>query len=123
MERIGNILPDRKEGIEKLRDYRPRYTVVLHAVRHELALSVTHYCVIDSIHKLSRMHESHLWCTMSKDNMAAFLGLSRRTVFNAIAEGLRKGIIEKNDRGDLRTSEKWMRLVEIYDIREAKKRR
>jgi hypothetical protein len=61
---------------------QPRYTTVIHQVRKRLALSMPTYCVIDSIAKLSNKPD-HQWCTRSKDEIAEFLMISRRTVFNA----------------------------------------
>jgi hypothetical protein len=92
---------------------QPRYTTVIHQVRKRLALSMPAYCVIDSIAKLSNKPD-HQWCTRSKDEIAEFLMISRRTVFNAIDEGLKKGLLEKNERGDLRVAYKWIETVELY---------
>jgi hypothetical protein len=92
---------------------QPRYTTVIHQVRKRMALSMPAYCVIDSIAKLSNKPD-HQWCTRSKDEIAEFLMISRRTVFNAIDEGLKKGLLEKNERGDLRASYTWIETVELY---------
>jgi DNA-binding MarR family transcriptional regulator len=92
---------------------QPRYTTVIHQVRKRLALSMPAYCVIDSIAKLSNKPD-HQWCTRSKDEIAEFLMISRRTVFNAIDEGLKKGLLEKNERGDLRVAYTWIETVELY---------
>ena len=71
------------------------------------------YCVVDSVSKLSNKPD-HEWCTRSKDDLAKFLMISRRTVFNALNEAVEKGLIEKNDRGDLRATNKWIEMVELY---------
>src|SRR5215471_18777924 len=110
MERLGENAGflDRKHRL-----LRPRFTVVLHQVRDELDLSMTSYAVIDSIHVLSHTRPDYPWCTMSKEEIAKFLGMSRRTVFNSITEGLKKGLLEKNPLG-LRTTRKWTEVVHLY---------
>jgi hypothetical protein len=92
---------------------QPRYTTVIHQVRKQLELSMPAYCVVDSVSKLSNKPD-HEWCTRSKDDLAGFLMISRRTVFNALNEAVEKGLIEKNDRGDLRATNKWIEMVELY---------
>ncbi len=87
---------------------RPRYTVVLHDVREKLNLSLNAYVVIDSIHKLSTSNQNYPYCTMSKDDIAKFLCLARATVFRALEEALKKGLIEKSPEHFLRTTDKWI---------------
>jgi hypothetical protein len=113
VEEIGNILNAHKEKYK----VRPRYTVVLHDVREKLGLSLNTYVVVDSIHKLSTTNRNYPFCTMSKDEMAKFLKLSRATVFRSIQEGLKKGLIEKTPESFLRTTKKWIDLVEVYSIK------
>ncbi len=95
---------------------RPRYTVVLHDVREKLELSLNTYVVIDSIHKLSTSDPKYPYCIMSKPNMAEFLQLGERTVYRSLNEAQELGLIERCDHG-LRATEKWIRMVEVYDIR------
>lgn len=113
MKEIGDIVKSAKAKYTK----RPRYTVVLHDVREKLRLSMNDYVVIDSIHKLSHNDPKYHYCIMSKENLAEFLRIARRTVFNIIQTGLEKGLLEKNDRGDLRTTDKWVNLIELYDLK------
>ena len=96
---------------------RPRYTVVLHPVRQKFELSLNTYAVIDSVHKLSSSNPNYQWCTMSKEDLAEFLVVSRSTVFRSIDEALKKGLIEKNPDGFLRATTAWIDAVEIFDIR------
>ena len=112
MERIGEGLKNKYRQL-----FRPKYTVVLHQVRDELGISIGSYCIFDSIHKLSHSNRDHVYCTLSKQNIGKFLGTTQRTVFRAIKEGLELGLIEKNERGDLRTTRKWVDLVEFYSIK------
>ena len=94
---------------------RPRYTVVLHEVREKLGISFNTYAVVDSIHKLSSSDYRFPYCVMSKEDMAEFLCLSRRTIFRSIDEAQEMGLIERTEHG-LRATDKWIRSVEIYSI-------
>ncbi len=96
---------------------QPRFTIVHHPVRQKFSLSLTTYAVIDSVHQLSHRPD-HPWCSQSKLEMAKFLDVSERQVFRAIKEGLEKDLIEKNDRGDLRTTEFWVRQVILYEAKQ-----
>ena len=99
----------------KVFNLQPRFTVTHHPVRKKFGLSHNSYAVVDSIHQLSH-RPNHPWCTQSKSQIARFLDMSERQVFRAINEGLEKGLIEKNEpRGDLRTSEKWINEVVLYN--------
>ena len=97
--------------VEKYRE-TPRYTMILHEARTKLGLSLVEYCVLDSIHNLSH-RPNNPYCTLSKDNMAVFLGVNRATIFRALKKGSEKGLLEKNGRGDLRSTEKWVLEVVI----------
>lgn len=94
---------------------RPRYSMVLHDVRAKLGLSLNTYVVIDSIHKLSSSDHRFPFCMMSKEDMAEFLQISRRTVFRSIDEAEKLALIERTEHG-LRATEKWIKAVEIYSI-------
>lgn len=98
----------------KYRLARPSFTTVIHPVREKLGLSWLEYGVFDSIHHLSHSERQYPYCTMSKKHLAQFLGVSERFVYKAIKKGEAKGVIEKNDRGDLRTTEHWTHLVYLY---------
>ena len=97
---------------DRMGKYRetPRYTTILHEARTKLGLSLVEYCVIDSVHNLSH-RPNNPYCTLSKDDMADFLGVNRATVFRALKKGFDKGVLEKNNRGDLRTTGKWVSTV------------
>ncbi len=93
---------------------QPRFTIIHHPIREKFGLSLSTYAVIDSIHQLSHRPD-YPWCTTPKDKLADFLSFSRRTVFNAISEGIEKGLLEKNDRGDLRSTSQWIENVVLYN--------
>ena len=97
---------------------RPRYSIVFHNVREKLDLSINTYVVIDSIHKLSTNDPRFPYCVMSKDKLASFLKISRRTVFRSIDEAEQKGLIERCEHG-LRTTELWIKETELYSIEAA----
>lgn len=97
---------------------QPRFTIVHHPVRRRFGLSLTTYSVIDSIHQLSHRPD-HPWCSQSKSEIAKFLDVSERQVFRAVKEGLEKELLQKNDRGDLRTTEKWINEVVLYDAKKS----
>jgi hypothetical protein len=123
MDRIENILNDTRASLKKAAEAKPRYTVIYHPIREELGLSLTEYCIIDSIHKLSTLRSEYPWCSKSKRNLAKFLGFTERTIFRALALATKKGLIEKNDRGDVRTTLRWREKVEIYEHRETRRQR
>lgn len=107
--------------IEKLIDKskfkrRPRYTMILHNVREKLGISINTYIVVDSIHKLSSSNPNFPFCIMSKTEMGEFLGITGRTVFRCLNEAEERGLIERHE-GGLRASEKWIKTVELYDIK------
>ncbi len=87
-------------------------------MRVKFDLSFTTYAIIDSIHQLSH-RPNHPWCSQSKQDLAAFLDISDRHAYRAIKEGIEKGLLEKNDRGDLRTTPKWVDQVVLYDQSDA----
>ncbi len=95
---------------------RPKYTLVLHNVREKLEISANTYMVVDSIHKLSSSDPAYPFCVMSKPDMAKFLCLAERTVYRSLNEAEEKELIERYQHG-LRATEKWIKAVEIYDVR------
>ena len=96
---------------------RPRFTIIHHPVRMKFELSFSAYAVMDSIHQLSHRPD-HPWCTTPKEKLGNFLNVTRKTVHAAIADGLAKGLLEKNERGDLRSTDKWIENVVLYESSE-----
>lgn len=90
----------------------PRFTVIHHPVREKFGLNNNEYSVIDSIHHLSH-RPNHPWCTQTRPEIGAFVGVGERTVYRAIEKGLSKGIIEAENSA-LRTTEKWIEEVVLY---------
>ncbi len=96
---------------------RPRFTVVHHPIREKFDLSMSAYALIDSIDQLSHRPD-YPWCTTPKEALGEFVGITRKTVYNAITVGIEHGLIEKNERGDLRTTQKWIEQVRLYNTTE-----
>lgn len=99
--------------LQRLR-VQPRYTTIHWPIAEKFQLSASEYAIIDSIHKLSHRPD-HPWCTESKERLGSWVRVSRRTVFTAIEKGLSLELIEKNEIGALRSSEKWIMQVELYE--------
>jgi len=108
---IGDHLAQKKFRLQ------PRFTIVHHPVREKFHLTFSAYAVIDSIHQLSHRPD-HPWCSMPKEKLARFLGVTRKTVHAAIANGIEMRLLEKNERGDLRTTRKWLENVVLYESSE-----
>ena len=113
MDQIGRHIAPEPSRRFKL---KPRFTVIHHPIRTKFGLSFTTYAVIDSVHQLSHRPD-HPWCTQSKSELAKFLDISERQVFRAVNEALEKGLLEKNDRGDLRSTAQWVERVVLFDQR------
>jgi len=105
---IGDELNKRKFRLQ------PRFTIIHHPIREKHGLSFTAYAVIYSVHQLSHRPD-YPWCTMSKEKLGDFLDVTRPTVHRAIKDGLDEGLLEKNDRGDYRSTQKWIEEVVLYD--------
>jgi DNA-binding MarR family transcriptional regulator len=108
---IGESLATRKFRLQ------PRFTIIHHPVREKFGLSFSAYAVIDSIHQLSHRPD-HPWCSMPKEKLAKFLNVTRKTVHVSIAAGIEKGLLEKSEGGDLRTTGKWVEYVVLYEAKE-----
>lgn len=109
---IGERLANRKFRLQ------PRFTIIHHPVRERFDLSFSAYAVIDSIHQLSHRPD-HPWCTTPKEKLARFLNVSRKTVHAAISAGIERGLLEKNERGDLRSTNSWIEYVVLYEAKDA----
>ncbi len=114
MKGIGSKLV-KMEFIEQ-----PKFCTMYHPVRKELGLTITEYVIIDGIARLSSK-PSHPWCTQSKDAMADFMEVGRATIFRAIEKGIERGLLEKNDRGDLRATDEWVEAIYLYKQRTGQK--
>ena len=87
------------------------YTTIIHPLRKAYNLSITEYCILDSIYMLSHNSKYGGWCIASKRQIAEELDLAERTVFNAIETLTAKDLIEKSDNGNLKTKDEWNELI------------
>jgi hypothetical protein len=87
------------------------YTTIIHPLRKAYNLSITEYCVLDSIYMLSHNSKYGGWCIASKKQIAEELDLAERTVFNAINTLITKGLIEKSENGNIKTLDEWNELI------------
>lgn len=86
-----------------------------HALRRAYQLSLNEYGVLTEIYFLSHNTRYNGWCIKSKDNIAQTLDLSRDAVFRAIQKLEEKGLIEKNENRQLRTTDKFNSIVSARD--------
>ena len=69
---------------------------------------------IKILKKCSEEKEDELKKT--KAELGEFLNITSRTVFRCLNEAEEKGLLERHEPG-LRASEKWIKAVEVYDIK------
>lgn len=86
------------------------YTTVLHDVRRLLDLSLTEYCLLDLLYRLSTNPKAPIegWCNASKETLGDMLGVSSKTVTRHLVSLQKRNFIEKEDNGRLlKTTDKW----------------
>lgn len=89
---------------------QPKYTVIHHEVRKKFRITTDEYCLADSIDKLSNKID-YPWCLTEKKDLGKFIGISERTVYRMTAKLAKKGIIESDGDGNLRTTPLWAQTV------------
>lgn len=109
MKRVGDL----KNDILSKMTVSPMFTIVHHAVRIKFGLSMNEYAVIDSIDQLSN-NVAYPYCKEKKEHIAAFVGVTRQTAHNAINKGIEKELIDKDEHGHIRTTEKWVFQVRLH---------
>lgn len=104
---------------KRLQTEEARYTLVLHAARKELAISINEYCLADSVHKLSGARSAVPgWCYASKEQLGKTLGFSRQSIHAMINKLKRCGLVEvQAETGYLRSTDLWRDTVEILKTR------
>lgn len=96
------------------------YTTIMHEPRIKLDLTVSEYCVLDLVYRLSTNPTAPItgWCSMSKDNMHLFLGMTRRTLFNVLNRLEENGFLTKSSDGRLlQTTNKWIKNVVNFNFK------
>jgi len=94
----------------------PKYTVIMHEVRLSLGLSMTEYCIADTIYKLSTGPKSKVpgWCYASKRTLAEIIGLSEKAIYTILNKLETNKIIERHHKTkNLKTTQKWYDNVVI----------
>jgi len=91
------------------------YTTIIHPIRNSFNLSLNEYCVLDTIYHLSNNQRYNGWCVASKGHIAKVLGLGESTVYTILTTLEEKGLIERSDRGDVRTLDLWNELIANKD--------
>lgn len=96
------------------------YTTIMHEPRLKLGLSLEEYCILDMVYRLSTNPSAPVagWCSMSKTTMSHFMGVSRRSIFNALKKLEEEGFITKSSDGRLiKTTQKWIKNVVNFEFR------
>lgn len=98
----------------------PKYTTILHRVRIELDISCNEYCVADIIFSLSNNPDAKIsgWCFATKETIANFLGISKRTIHEIINRLIEKGLVEKDPESKyLKTTSLWYQSVVLERLK------
>lgn len=85
------------------------YSIINHKARKHLNLSMNEYAIADSIYWLS--NEGRGICRASKKYLGEFIGISERQVFTIVAMLDEYGLIERDEKGNLRGTNKWKEIV------------
>jgi hypothetical protein len=89
------------------------YTTIIHHLREQLKITSNEYIVADTIHKTSNTKD-YPYCKIGREKIAKCAGISRRAVIKIINKLENKGLIERNEKDHLRTTELWAKTVD-YD--------
>lgn len=91
------------------------YTTVIHPIRRAYNLSLTEYCILDAVYRLSNNPKYDNWCVMSQKELAEELDVSRDTVNRAYQTLLSKNLVElrrSNERDTgIRPTEEWQKVM------------
>lgn len=114
-ERLSARVTKQHQRKRRLQAEEARYTLVLHAARKRLGVSINEYCLADTIHKLSSNRSSVPgWCFASKERLAQALGFSRRSIHSMINRLKELNLLEVHEEtGYLRTTDTWREAVEV----------
>lgn len=91
-----------------------KYVTVLHDIRKELNLSLTEYCILNTIHQLSNDRRFEYWCIKKIKIIAEDIGVSHKTAFRAINVLLEKNLIERGGyrhESKYRSTEKYVKIM------------
>jgi hypothetical protein len=80
-----------------------QFTTIDHETRRKFNLTLNEYAICDSVYHLSREQ----LCTMSKENLGIFIGVSKQSVHHILNTLEEKKLIERQNKYGLKTTEKW----------------
>lgn len=89
------------------------FTTILHTVRKRFGISCNDYCVVDAVYFAQNSPKSKMvgWCTLSRQDLADELDLSRQTIITILKKLKDLGLIEENENSFLKTSALWFEAV------------
>ncbi len=96
------------------------YTTIQHDPRLKFGLSNDSYCIASAIYHLSNNPESIApgWCYSSRQKIADYFGISKRTVQRLLSELIEKKLIETNkETYFLRTTQIWYDEFVQYELK------
>lgn len=101
------------------------YTTIQHDPRLKFTLSTDTYCVADAIYNLANNPSSIVlgWCFASRQKIADFFGISKRSVQRSIQELVDKQLVEiHKETKYLRTTQIWYDEFVVYSMMKVKER-
>lgn len=72
------------------------YTIIYHDIRINLNLTSNEYCVLDLIHRSSQTKGSDGWCSLSRQKLSDYLGLSKQTIITIVESLIKRRLVVKN---------------------------
>lgn len=85
----------------------PRYATLMYDVRKALDITWTEYVYLDMVYHLS--HDG--WCYKSLDNVGEDLGLDRSNVYRMRNRLIERGLLKKNARGHVKTTDAYAKRI------------
>lgn len=107
-----------KQAQKAGQDFLIDYNHISHVAREQFQLSLTEYCLYDTINTRESTIESREaggWVASTKQEISSALGVNVRTVERAIKEGLDGNLLEKEERYKfLRTTAAWKKVASYW---------
>lgn len=96
----------------KQQNESPLYATLLYSVRKELDISIAEYFYLDMVYHLS--HDS--WCYKSLENIGNDMGISRIGVVKLRDRLINKGLIKKNIKGYVKTTDAYNKVIRTDNL-------
>lgn len=90
------------------------YITSFFGVKKKFGLNLLQYSLMAAIHSLSNENPDKTkngWCYASKTYLAELFDISRRNVFNVLNNLIGRGLLEKNTRGYVKPTHKWLEAI------------